>query len=127
MSNQFNAKVAHMVELASAELIAANEKLTAYEQADQAYAAKVATVVDELISTGYIKQAARETAIQKLSNPSFALDQVVKLATGPSQQAAEVALGTQVPSGNSVPVEKKAAARGGHWDRFADRMVGANG
>jgi hypothetical protein len=119
MPENFQAKVAHFVEITAAALGDATTKLAAADAARQAYTAKVAAVVDELIANNFMKAASREVAIQKLSNPEYALEQIVKLAAGHVQEeTATSSLGTAVPATNAPATAKKAGRRGAHWEQF---------
>lgn len=125
MSTEFQTKVAHFVEVSAAMLTDAEQRNAAFEQDRQAYQAKVASTVDELIATGFLKSANREVAMQKLADPKYALSQIVRLATGSSQEEqAGSAIGTPVAAPETAPKTAgvKGRRKGAHHDEFVRRL-----
>lgn len=125
MANDINAKMAHFIEVTSASLDEANQKIAAAESAKQAYAAKVPETVDSLIAMKYLKKESRAIAIQKLSDPAYALDQLAKLAAASMQdpEADTSSLGIAVAPTQSAgqPATTKQASNkrwGEHGDKF---------
>lgn len=123
MAEQHNAKMAHFIEVTSAALDDANQKVAAAETAKQAYVGAVPEVVDSLIAMKYLKKESREVAIQKLSDPQYALTQLAKMAAASlaDSDAGQPSLGTPVEPTNAVPktaTTKRASRWGEHGDAF---------
>jgi len=127
-----HAKMAHFVEVTAAQLDDTSKKLAAAESARDAYANKVPETVDSLIAMGFLKAASRAVAIQHLSDPAYALTQLVKLA-GASMADPEndpPGLGTAVsptqPAAQPATSNKRASKRrSAHHDEFV-RKLGLN-
>jgi hypothetical protein len=118
-------KMAHLIEVTAAQLDDTNQKLAAAQASQDAYATKVPEVVDSLIAMGYLQKTSRAVAIQKLAEPSQALDQLVKLAAASMQDPEHdtSTLGTAVATAQEpqVPATTKRASRkrwGEHGDTF---------
>lgn len=127
-----HAKMAHFVEVTAAQLDDSNKKLAAAESARDAYAGKVPETVDSLIAMGFLKSASRAVAIQRLSDPAYALEQLVKMA-GAAMNDPEnepPSLGTAVaptqPAAQPATSTKRAnSRRSAHGDEFV-RKLGLN-
>ena len=126
MSNDnINAKMAHFIEVTSAALEEANQKVAAAETAKTAYATRVPEIVDSLIAMKYIQKESRAVAIQKLSDPAYALDQLAKMAAQSMQdpEMPNTGLGTAVEpttAGQATTTNKRASNKrwGDHGDAF---------
>jgi len=125
MSNDVNAKMAHFIEVTSAALEEANQKVAAAETAKTAYANRVPEIVDSLIAMKYLQKESRAVAIQKLSDPAYALDQLAKLAAQSMQdpEVTNTGLGTAIEPTNAQPATTSKRASNKRWGDHGDAFV----
>lgn len=124
-TQNFQQKVAHFVEVTTAINEAQANQLQQHEQTRTKHLEKVAGAVDELIKVGYVKESARAAAVQKLADPDYALDQLVKMAKsappeGPARIGAPVDSDT-TPKTAAVS-RPSQPRRGAHHDEFVRNL-----